>query len=50
MNQIDARELMREVLPKLRATRHLIDTILNERIKTCHDEDGKRSTKPIFLN
>lgn len=31
MNQIDAREL--------RATRHLIDTILNERIKTCQDED-----------
>lgn len=42
MNQIDARELMREVLPKLRATRNLIDTILNERIKTCHDEDERR--------
>ena len=37
MNQIDSRELIRDVLPKLRATRNLIDTILNERIKTCHD-------------
>nr|WP_298059379.1 hypothetical protein [uncultured Halomonas sp.] len=30
------------MIPKLRATRHLIDTILNERIKTCHDEDEHR--------
>jgi len=42
MNQIDARELIRDVLPKLRATRNLIDTILNERIKTCYDEDERR--------
>lgn len=42
MNQIDARELMRDVLPKLRAMRHLIDTILNERIKTCHDEEERQ--------
>ena len=31
MNQIDARELMRDVIPKLRATRHLIETVVNER-------------------
>lgn len=42
MNQIGARELMREVLPQLQATRNLIDTILNERIKTCYDEDERR--------
>lgn len=33
---------MRDVIPKLRATRHLIETILNERIKTCHDEEERQ--------
>ncbi|RDB42744.1 hypothetical protein DU490_11595 [Halomonas sp. DQ26W] len=39
MNQIDARELMRDVLPKLRATRSLIDSTLKKRIATCDDEE-----------
>ena len=42
MSQIDARELMRDIIPKLRATRNLIDTILNERIKACYDEEERR--------
>lgn len=38
MEQIDARELTRDVLPKLKATEHLIDNTLKMRIETCQDE------------
>lgn len=47
MNQIDARELMRDVLPKLRATRDLIDTTLKVRIEACHDE-GERQRLTVL--
>lgn len=42
MNQIDARELIRDVLPKLRATRSLIDSTLKKRIEMCDDEEESR--------
>ncbi len=42
MQQIDARELIRTVLPDLRTTRHQIETVLKERIEACRDEEERR--------
>ncbi|MGM0535200.1 MAG: hypothetical protein ACQER5_03910 [Pseudomonadota bacterium] len=39
--KIDARELTSDLLPKLKATQHLIDNILKVRIEKCGD-DGER--------
>lgn len=36
--QIDARELTNNMLPKLKATQHLIDSTLQERIETCKND------------
>lgn len=38
MEKIDARELTRDVLPKLNATQHLIDNTLKTSIDKCQDE------------
>lgn len=37
MEQIDARELTSDLLPKLKATQHLIDNTLKMRIEKCED-------------
>ena len=40
--QIDARELIKDVLPKLKATRHLIDNTLKARIEQSEDDEQRR--------
>ena len=41
-NQIDARELTSDVLPKLKATQHLIEHTLKARIEQSNDEEERR--------
>ncbi|MCE0731804.1 hypothetical protein LWH48_03165 [Halomonas sp. G15] len=41
-DQIDARELKRDILPKLKATRHLVENTLTARIERCQDEAERR--------
>jgi hypothetical protein len=42
IKQIDARELVSDLLPKLRATQHLIETTLSERIEQCQEPDEQQ--------
>lgn len=41
MEQVGVEELMRDVLPKLQATRHLVDSTLSESIAACKDDEGE---------
>ena len=47
MNRIDARELVHEVLPRLRATRHLVETTLRVRLEACHDAAERRRLQAL---